>query len=82
MRAESRNALRATGGMGIFRRVWGRVGGRTASGADLKLARPRPHAVAIAAAFSNPSSSTASSRILNFCTLPVTVIGKDSTNFT
>src|SRR5262249_21150390 len=40
------------------------------------------HAVATAAARSNPSSSIACSRILNFCTFPVTVIGKPSTNFT
>jgi hypothetical protein len=40
------------------------------------------YAVAIAAAWPRPSSSTASSRILNFCTLPVTVIGNESTNFT
>src|SRR5205823_2680870 len=39
------------------------------------------YAVATAAAFSRPSSSTAVSRILNFWTLPVTVIGKPSTNF-
>jgi hypothetical protein len=40
------------------------------------------YAVAIAAASLSPSSSVATSRILNFCTLPVTVIGKESTNFT
>jgi hypothetical protein len=33
------------------------------------------------AAASSPSSATATSRIRNFCTLPVTVIGKASTNF-
>src|SRR5207248_9985574 len=38
-------------------------------------------AVLIPAAFSRPSSSTAVSRILNFWTLPVTVIGNASTNF-
>src|SRR5205823_496439 len=40
------------------------------------------YAVATVAACSRPSSSIADSRILNFCTLPVTVIGKESTNFT
>ncbi len=35
------------------------------------------HAVS---AWARPSSSTIASRIWNFCTLPVTVIGKSSTN--
>ena len=39
-------------------------------------------AVAIAAASASPSSSIAVSRILNFWTLPVTVIGNESTSFT
>ena len=39
------------------------------------------HAVRIAAALARPSSEIAISRILNFWTLPVTVIGKASTSF-
>lgn len=39
------------------------------------------HAVTTPAACARPSSSIAISRILNFCTLPVTVIGNPSTNF-
>ena len=39
-------------------------------------------AILTAAACSRPSSTTLSWRIRNFCTLPVTVIGKPSTNFT
>ena len=35
----------------------------------------------MAAAACSPSSSTAASRILYFWTLPVTVMGKASTNF-
>ena len=48
-----------------------------------KRATPgRPtHAVRMPAAASSPSSSMAASRILNFWILPVTVIGKPSTNF-
>lgn len=34
------------------------------------------------AAYASPNSWVASSRILNFWILPVTVIGKSSTNFT
>ena len=37
-------------------------------------------AVSILVAPSRPSSATEVSRILNFCTLPVTVIGNSSTN--
>jgi hypothetical protein len=37
--------------------------------------------VRVPAACSRPSSAIEASRILNFCTLPVTVIGKASTNF-
>ena len=40
------------------------------------------HAILTAAAFSRPSSFTLSSRMRNFWTLPVTVMGKPSTNFT
>ena len=43
---------------------------------------PRPQAIFTAAAFSRPSAFTLSSRIRNFCTLPVTVIGKASTKRT
>src|SRR5205814_7911668 len=39
------------------------------------------YAVSTRASCSNPSSRTASSRILNFCTFPVTVSGKASTTF-
>ena len=39
------------------------------------------HAVFVRAASPRPSSSTASSRMRNFCTFPVTVIGNISTNF-
>ena len=39
-------------------------------------------AIFMAAAFSRPSSLMLSSRMRNFCTLPVTVIGNASTNFT
>ena len=39
------------------------------------------HAVFTLAAASRPSSAMAASRILYFCTLPVTVMGKPSTNF-
>ena len=42
--------------------------------------RPR-YAVRTPAALDRPSSSTATSRILNFWILPVTVIGNASTNF-
>jgi hypothetical protein len=38
-------------------------------------------AVLTRSAASRPSSATEVSRILNFCTLPVTVIGNSSTNF-
>jgi len=41
-----------------------------------------PYALFTAAASSNPSRAIASSRILNFCTFPVTVIGKASVNTT
>jgi hypothetical protein len=66
-------AVRFDGGAVRFRRRGGAVPelGRCARGA---------YAVAIAAAAPSPSSSVAVSRILNFCTLPVTVIGKESTN--
>jgi hypothetical protein len=37
-------------------------------------------AVRVRSAASRPSSATEVSRILNFCTLPVTVMGKASTN--
>jgi hypothetical protein len=37
-------------------------------------------AVLASAAVSRPSSAMETSRILNFCTLPVTVIGNSSTN--
>ena len=47
-----------------------------------RSADPAGYAVAIAAASPSPSSSIAVSRILNFCTLPVTVIGNESTNLT
>ena len=40
------------------------------------------HAILTAAARSRPSSATLVSRMRNFWTLPVTVIGKPSTNFT
>jgi len=43
-------------------------------------ARPDPQAVGVPAADSRPSSATDVSRILNFCTLPVTVMGNSSTN--
>ncbi len=39
------------------------------------------YAVRCFSARSSPSSATAISRILNFCTLPVTVVGNSSTNF-
>ena len=39
------------------------------------------YAVSIAAAAARPSSAMASSRMRNFCTLPVTVMGKESTSF-
>ena len=41
-----------------------------------------PYAVWIAAAFARPNSTIAASRNLNFWILPVTVIGKVSTNMT
>ena len=40
------------------------------------------YAILMAAAFSRPSSVTLSSRITNFWTLPVTVMGKASTKRT
>jgi hypothetical protein len=40
------------------------------------------HAISTAAAFSSPSALTLSSRMTNFWTLPVTVMGKASTNLT
>jgi hypothetical protein len=40
------------------------------------------YAILMAAAFSRPSSVTLSSRITNFWTLPVTVMGKASTKWT
>jgi hypothetical protein len=40
------------------------------------------HAILTRDASSSPSSTTLASRITNFCTLPVTVIGNASTNFT
>ncbi len=43
---------------------------------------PDAYAVTTSAACPRPSSSIAVSRILNFCTLPVTVIGNESTNLT
>ena len=43
---------------------------------------PGVTAILTAAACWRPSSTTLSWRIRNFCTLPVTVIGKPSTNFT
>ena len=42
---------------------------------------PRRHAVRIAAASCSPSSSMVAWRMMNFWILPVTVIGKASTNF-
>ena len=48
----------------------------------LTLPGERRQANFTAAAFSKPSAFTLSSRIRNFCTLPVTVMGKASTNFT
>ena len=47
-----------------------------------RLATAVAHALTTAAAASSPSSRTDSSRILNFCTLPVTVSGNSSTNTT
>ena len=41
-----------------------------------------PHAILTAAAFSRPSAFTLSSRMRNFWTLPVTVIGNASTKRT
>src|SRR6185503_20534534 len=43
--------------------------------------QPDPQAVGSEAAACSPSSATATSRILNFWTLPVTVVGNSSTNF-
>ncbi len=61
-----------------------RAGGRRCPGRHARWRRLRGagYAVAIAAASPSPSSSIAVSRILNFCTLPVTVIGNESTSFT
>jgi hypothetical protein len=42
----------------------------------------RAYALRTAAAACNPSRSIVSSRILNFCTLPVTVIGNSSAKTT
>ena len=56
--------------------------------ASSRLSEPRPpvtqprQAVRALAAVPRPSSSIACSRILNFWTLPVTVIGKPSTSLT
>jgi hypothetical protein len=51
---------------------------RAGSGAG--AAGTSAQAVSICATFSSRSSAMEISRILNFCTLPVTVIGKPSTN--
>src|SRR5438105_227703 len=48
---------------------------------NLRAALRQAQAVTTAAAASRPSSATATSRILNFWILPVTVIGNASTNF-
>ena len=53
------------------------------SGSDRgPIRRGRGQAVGWPAASCRPSSATEVSRILNFCTLPVTVIGKPSVNRT
>ncbi len=63
--------------------VVGDCGENTHSNAVARVepAPPRGYAVFTAAAFSSPSSLMAVSRILYFCTLPVTVIGNSSTSF-
>jgi hypothetical protein len=58
-----------------------RVGGARPRGAGRRRRGSLAQAVLVPAAASRPSSSTEVSRILNFCTLPVTVMGKASTNF-
>ena len=54
--------------------------GRRRSGAARELRAP--YALFTAAASSSPNREIASSRILYFCTLPVTVIGKPSVKTT
>ena len=53
----------------------------TSGDAELSGGERAAQAVCTLAALSSPSSSIALSRIRNFWTFPVTVIGKPSTNF-
>ena len=59
------------------------LGGRRPGGRDRTVGQAQEapaQAVRVSAASSRPSSATEVSRILNFWTLPVTVMGKASTN--
>jgi hypothetical protein len=81
-----RRGLRGAGHTAAFRMSWESGGSGNAAPPDFQVAgapagtgRRNAQAVRVPAASSRPSSAIEVSRILNFCTLPVTVMGNSST---